>query len=344
MKIVHVSKLLGDNTNGIDYVVKMLLYHQNNLEGISASLINTSKDSVKKSIRLINGSDIIVFHNLYCKKSWIIIFYCIINKLPYIIFPHSGLTFASFEKSRQKKKIVMVLFLKKMICNAIAVHFLNQNEKENSYKFYSKFFIVPNGIVVDNKLEFKSRKKYISYLGRYDINHKGLDLLLNAIKLVQDEFRRHKFKLIMHGYDSTYVSLNFLNKFVSENNLADIVCVRGPITNINDKFDFLSSSSAYILTSRYEGLPITVLEALSVNTPCLVTHGTNMAELIDDNGFGISCMTNLEDIKSMLIKFLNHNEINRFNPSRSFIIDNFSWETISIRLIGEYKNAIEYVK
>lgn len=342
MKILHVSKLLGNNTNGIDYVVNRLIFHQNKLDGILASSVNTSEDSIFKSIRFLEGFDIVVFHNLYCFKSWILIIFCIINKIPYIIFPHSGLTAASFEKSKKKKLIVMSIFLKKMIMNAAAVHFLNENEKENSYRYYSRCFIVPNGIDVDFKYDIRYRKKYIAYLGRYDINHKGIDLLLNSIKLVQNEFRSYGYKIIMHGYDPSKVSLNFINEFVSNNNLADLIIVCGPIINNYEKINFLSSSSAYVLTSRYEGLPITVLEALSVNTPCLVTKGTNMAELIDEYGFGISCLTNLDDVTNMMVKFLKQK--NEFNESRSYIIDNFGWEKISKSLICEYKKSINYDK
>ena len=55
----------------------------------------------------------------------------------------------------------------------------------------------------------------------------------------------------------------------------------------------LCDKHIYILTSRYEGMPLTVLEALSCGCPCLITSQTNMEDLISatsmwlDNAFVI---------------------------------------------------------
>lgn len=344
MKILHVASLSGINTNGIDYVVEKILLHQNKPDGITAGLINTNNFFFINAFKTINLNELIVFHSVFSVKSWCLIFYCLFKNIPYIIFPHSGLTISSFEKSKNKKKFVMNLFLKRLIYKAAAVHFLNESERDNSYKYYSKSFTVPNGIDVEDDLEEKERGKYIAYLGRYDINHKGIDILLDAIKLLQDELRNKGYVIIMHGYDPSGFALHFINDFVFNNNLTDLVHVRGAITNNYDKTDFLSKASAYILTSRYEGLPISVLEALSVNTPCLVSKETNVAELIDLNCFGISCVANAESVKNMLLKFFIQLENIGFKQSRSFLIENFSWETINERLIYEYKKAIKYDK
>lgn len=344
MKVIHAASLMGSNTNGIDYVVEKILLHQNKLDGIHAHLINLNDFSVFSTLKTIRVSEIIVFHSIFSIKSWGLILYCLIKNIPYIIFPHSGLTISSFEKSKFKKKLVMNLFLKKFLRKATSVHFLNERERDNSYKYYSNSFIVPNGIDIDYNVDERNRDKYIAYLGRYDINHKGIDILLEAVQLIKNEIRDNGYKLIMHGYDPEGISLSFINDFISNNNLTDIISVRGPITNSEDKIQFLSNASAYILTSRYEGFPITVLEALSVDTPCLVSEGTNVSELVESNGFGISCLSNSDSVREMLIKFFTQIEKDSFNKSRSFLIDNFSWEIISGRLIFEYKKAINYDK
>lgn len=344
MRLLHIASLIGSNTNGIDYVIEKLLLHQNEQEGINAELVDLNNFSLLNSLKTIDLNEIVIFHSIFSIKSWILIFYCLFKNIPYIIFPHSGLTVSSFKKSRLKKKLVMNLFLKKLIYKSAAVHFLNQNEKDNSYKYYSNSFIVPNGIDVDPNLQEETREKYIAYLGRYDINHKGIDILLEAIVLINNELRNHGYKIILHGYDPTGISLKFINDFVNKNNLEDLVSVRESITNNQDKTNFLGKASAYILTSRYEGLPISVLEALSFNTPCLVSKETNMAELIEDNGFGLSCEANSESVKGMLLKFFIESEKGGFKKSKTFLIENFSWDIISRRLIYEYKKAISYDK
>ncbi|MEN1932826.1 glycosyltransferase [Escherichia coli] len=46
------------------------------------------------------------------------------------------------------------------------------------------------------------------------------------------------------------------------------------------KEEVLESNNIFIMTSRYEGLPVSVLEALAYGNICLLTEGTNMAKIV----------------------------------------------------------------
>ncbi len=100
MKVLHVANLIGSNTNGIDYVVEKILLHQNKLDGIKAELLNLNDFSISKALKAISLNEVVVFHSIFSVKSWVLIFYCCLKNISYIIFPHSGLTVSSFQKSR----------------------------------------------------------------------------------------------------------------------------------------------------------------------------------------------------------------------------------------------------
>ena len=47
-----------------------------------------------------------------------------------------------------------------------------------------------------------------------------------------------------------------------------------------NKAFFLRNCDVFIHTSRYEGMPMAILEAMAEAKPCIVTWGTNMADII----------------------------------------------------------------
>src|SRR5439155_4708381 len=55
-----------------------------------------------------------------------------------------------------------------------------------------------------------------------------------------------------------------------------------------DPLAWIAAADALILSSNYEGLPATVIEALAVGTPIVATDcSPGISELLDDGGLGI---------------------------------------------------------
>lgn len=344
MKILHVAKLLGVNTNGIDNVVRMLFLHQSKSNAVSVDVFDTSMKNSFSSFFRLRKFDLIIFHSIFCVKTWIYIYICILNKIPYVIVPHSGLTKASLNKSKMKKKAVMSIFLKRFIKKSAGVHFLNVDEKDNSLQCYSNSFIVPNGVCVPElKNKVTEHERYLAFLGRYDLHHKGIDILLEAVNQLKKELRDNGIHLRMHGHDKDGHSEEYIKSFISDNGLSDLILLRGPIFDNEEKVNYLRNASAYILTSRYEGLPITVLEGLSVDTPCLITKETNVAQVIETNNFGLTCRANVEDVVDMLRRYINNISFDiGYNPSRDYMITNYSWNVICRQLLEEYEKVARY--
>tara|TARA_R110002096_G_C14656234_1_gene726963 strand:- start:228 stop:1367 length:1140 start_codon:yes stop_codon:yes gene_type:complete len=95
-------------------------------------------------------------------------------------------------------------------------------------------------------------------------------------------------------------------------------------TNI---FSIINKSSLYISTSRYEGLPYSVIESLALSKACVVTNCDGNIDLIknDFNGYVIE-QGELEEFCKMTYKVLkNENLRKRFEEkSLSFFEDNFN--------------------
>jgi glycosyltransferase involved in cell wall biosynthesis len=91
-------------------------------------------------------------------------------------------------------------------------------------------------------------------------HQKGFDLLLKAFSLVQSEI---KCRLIIYGEGELREDLV---EQVNELSLSEVVSFPGYIAN---PIAEMKAADLYILSSRFEGSPNAIVEAMSVNTPVI---------------------------------------------------------------------------
>jgi glycosyltransferase involved in cell wall biosynthesis len=92
----------------------------------------------------------------------------------------------------------------------------------------------------------------------------------------------------------------------------------------------LLNSDVFILTSRFEGHPMALIEALSYGLPCLITRGTNMLEEVQDANAGWVCEISCNSIKDGIIQMLN--DVDRLqNKSNNAITlsSKYDWKLIA---------------
>jgi len=95
---------------------------------------------------------------------------------------------------------------------------------------------------------------------------KGYEFLLNTfIKVVNDN---QKYKLYILGNVGDKLYMEKLTEIINENNLNDFVHFLGFQTN---PFPYYKYADLFVLSSRWEGLPNVVLEALFLKTPVITT-------------------------------------------------------------------------
>ncbi|GAB4027746.1 MAG: glycosyltransferase family 4 protein [Candidatus Microgenomates bacterium] len=125
----------------------------------------------------------------------------------------------------------------------------------------ANFYVIPNAVDIAN-YQPKSKEKYMLFLGRIEINQKGLDLLLAA----WDQLK-NPLKLIIagKGSDEEIASLKeSINKLKNKSSVHYIGHVVGSL-----KSKLLSSALATVIPSRYETFSMTALESLAHSTPII---------------------------------------------------------------------------
>ena len=90
---------------------------------------------------------------------------------------------------------------------------------------------------------------------------------------------------------------------IEENEVSDILMVKEGVFGV-EKESVLRNADFFIMTSRYEGMPMSMIEAMSYGVPCFATKGTNLADEIREWDAGWSCETSIEGIVSGLNRLI----------------------------------------
>ncbi|MEC7770168.1 MAG: glycosyltransferase family 4 protein [Bacteroidota bacterium] len=164
-----------------------------------------------------------------------------------------------------------------------------------------------NTVIMPNPITFKpisklpsNRKKNIlavGYLERYHI--KGFD---NLIQFIEPVLKEHKeWNLIIAGGGENGKA--YLTHLVDEKGLTERILFTGQINNVKE---VMVESSIYILSSRLEGLPMVLLEAMSQGMACIAYDCvTGPSEMINNNVNGLLIEDqNMEEMKKGLVRLI----------------------------------------
>lgn len=122
--------------------------------------------------------------------------------------------------------------------------------------------------------ENKNLIKFL-FLGKI-VQTKGIYDLLEVINKHRDYFN-NKIELYIGGNGE----IEFLKKYIKENNLSNIVKFEGWVDG-DKKIDLLNKCDIYILPSYNEGLPISILETMSYGMPVISTKVGGIPEIVDE--------------------------------------------------------------
>jgi glycosyltransferase involved in cell wall biosynthesis len=102
----------------------------------------------------------------------------------------------------------------------------------------------------------------------------------------------------------------------------------------------LKASQVFVLPSRVESVPQSILEAFFLKIPVIATNVGGIPELVTNNKTGILVKPNdPEDLLDKINYLLNDGELRKTlaNNAYDFVLKNFSWEF----LIGKYIKLYE---
>ena len=171
----------------------------------------------------------------------------------------------------------------------------------NNFRISKEIIIVnKNWITQFPRVSARNIVYDIIYTGRVD-PAKNLKLFVDVVDEVSKKMRNISAGIIGWGDEITEVS-----KYIHKKSLQSRIEILG---SQEDVHKFLISSKVFLLTSDFEGLPISVLEAMGCGLPAVVKAYPGADELVVDGRTGFIATTK-KDLAERLFELLS-NEKNR---------------------------------
>jgi glycosyltransferase involved in cell wall biosynthesis len=210
--------------------------------------------------------------------------------VPYVISPHGGYAQASLVRHAVRKRLYAILAERRTLRRAALRTVLTGAEAESLRAFGVRgpVEVIPNGVArapmsVDRKafraeLGLGAETPLLVYAGRVDLWHKGLDILVRGVAEASQ-------------WHAAIVGPDFRGSRAALQQLADDLGLQRRLVFTGPRrgrrFDeALAAADLFAHTSRWEGLPISLLEALRVGVPALVSPAVEQAMGVSAAGGG----------------------------------------------------------
>ena len=186
--------------------------------------------------------------------------------------------------------------------------FVVLTEEDAGYwdRLYNKI-VIPNPLTKYPNSKSDGKNKVVISVGRYDIQ-KGFDMLIKAWAIVAQKHPDWTLRIFGPGNNGLYqeqANNLGLNQLVECHGVSDQV------------YDEMAKASFYVLSSRYEGFGLVLIEAMAVGLPCVAFEcPAGPRDIITDQKDGILVEKNNVPKLADAICYLIENDKDRENYSR----------------------------
>jgi len=212
--------------------------------------------------------------------------------VPYVFSPHGGYHPASMQRSRSRKQLYLALVERRLLRRAATIAALTSEEERDVRALgvgATPVVVIPNGVrrPAARRTDAAAFRRSIGvgiddplvvFVGRLDVERKGLDRLLRGLSVST------AWRCALIGPEERG-DLPRIEHEIGALGLTDRVTLCGPMHG-GTLDAALASADLFALLSRWEGLPLALLEALACGTPALVSEEVEQLVPVADRGAG----------------------------------------------------------
>jgi glycosyltransferase involved in cell wall biosynthesis len=222
--------------------------------------------------RWLRGADLLVLHEGWVLANLVAAESARRAGVPYVVMPH-GVYARPWRHYLKGPALLRNTAERHILSNALAVHIFFASEADDVRDLAPtvRFITVPTGFDVP-EARWRGDGDYVSWIGRLDPNHKGLDLLIRAVELLPAAERP---RIVLRGYDYKG-GLGVVERMIADRCLGDWIQVWGVAVG-QEKLDFLVRARAYVHPSRWESYGLALVENLALGVPCLASSSIAMS-------------------------------------------------------------------
>ena len=223
----------------------------------------------KQLAEALRGADLVVLNSGFTPHNIVAARVARRRRVAYVVAPRGAYDPHIFRRRPPVKRLWWRYFEYPMVKRARAVHLFFADESADLERlgYRGPTVVAPNGVEPPPGLQWDGGTGgYLLWLGRFDPQHKGIDLLVQAmarmplgarpqLRLVGPDYRDGRERMV---------------SLVRELDLDDWVSIE-PALYGDEKWSALRSAAGFVYPSRWEGFGNSVAEAASLGVPLLVT-------------------------------------------------------------------------
>lgn len=221
----------------------------------------------------------------------------------------------SYLSSQNSVKRSFFLIIEKLLANGNSL-LLATSESEKKRAIEAVGYNPKNVLVFNNCIEPITKiqplsmpktwpERYICTVGRPSYQ-KNIEQMIQVLHEVNKEVKIH---LIVMGVGPVSGQLESVKNLIKELDMSTDVTLLN-WTERTDVFNIINHSKFYLSTSRYEGMPYSIIESMALSKACVVSNCDGNKDLITDNynGFVVD-NDDLNGFKSKILKLLKDEEL-----------------------------------
>jgi glycosyltransferase involved in cell wall biosynthesis len=259
------------------------------------------------------------------------------QKIPYIVTPNA-MSPQALRRGWLKKMLYSLLIEKRRFSKAAAVTAVTPAEGKAIQNYIPKYRgmipYIPNPVNFEDFSNVKWKEnidaKQLVYLGRFDVLHKGIDILVEIARWLPLSIEVH-----LYGTPDARTS-GWMKRIQS--NLPPNVYFHAPVFGA-EKAKILAEASMYIQTSRWEVFGVSIAEAMYLGLPCAIAETLNIAELLQEHDLGLVLSTNVEEAAKVIVQALAQPDRLRdwSKKAQAFAKDHFQAQTVALQYLTLYE-------
>jgi glycosyltransferase involved in cell wall biosynthesis len=282
--------------------------------------------------RLLRAGDVLVLHEGWTPSNLTAARAAVARGVPYVVMPHGVYEPQVVENLRMTRpRRHMERWL---LEHAVGVHVFFDGERAAVHEICptAQTIVAPTGIDAALLQTPAGRDAGgFCWYGRYDIYHKGLDLLIGAWTSL-DPSERPSLRLFGPDHSGGRVRVE---RMVAAAGLRRWVTVSGPLTTAEQRDDVLKSAAAFIHPARWEAYGHAIIDAIAAGTPVLVARSCRIAPELERAGAATTFNPTASDLATAVRLFSPAEARTQAAAATRYVQAELDWRVVSQRFAAQ---------
>jgi glycosyltransferase involved in cell wall biosynthesis len=276
--------------------------------------------------RGLRGSDVLILNSAWTLHNVVAAAIARRAGIPYVVAPRGAYDPRIRRRHRLAKDVWWLAAERRLLARSLAVHLFFDSERAHLERlgYHGRVIVAPNGIDIPSDIRWDGGSdRTVLWLGRFDPEHKGIDLLLEATHQIPTQRRP---RVLLCGPDWRGKKQAVLD-MVRRLSLEQWVSVADPVHG-REKLQLMARAGAFVYPSRWEGFGNSLAEAASVGVPALVTPYP-LGRFLASRGAAIMVEPTPAGLAAGLAAVLAPGSSDVGARARQVVADSFSWEMVA---------------